>query len=285
MSVLILTLAHWRELIVESSLQAGPRGGTHQQVIGIAAVLDLGANLESVQGYHRGIGRLLRSATGLRLVLTDEVQQRVAVGIAPEPALGAIKSGTILIAAGMTPEGDGQLVTVHPFPAAAIAAITYRSHPVLRTDVTAMTPPQLPTDESLQRRIALTDQRTATGSTEGQCVQKVQRLAVVEDVALAIVRGQSSRRLIAEGGTPLDGQRLVRVDERLANGQRIGCAILQVDTHEGSRHRGIAGQEERLSGLQEAREAVADRICAQVRSVVAHSNHNCGGLIACNGSM
>jgi len=86
--------------------------------------------------------------------------------------------------------------------------------------------------------------------------------------------------LIPESRTPFDGQSLIRVDERLANGQRIWGAVLQMDAHKGSWHGWVAGQEERLSRLQETREAIADGIRAQIRPVVAHSHHNSGRLVA-----
>jgi len=53
-----------------------------------------------------------------------------------------------------------------------------------------------------------------------------------------------------------------------------------MDAHKGSWHGWVAGQEERLSRLQETREAIADGIRAQIRPVVAHSHHNSGRLVA-----
>lgn len=56
-------------------------------MIGITAVLDLGAHLVPIEGNHGGIGRLFRATAGLGLMLANEIQQRVAIGIAPEPTL------------------------------------------------------------------------------------------------------------------------------------------------------------------------------------------------------
>lgn len=250
-------------------------------MIRIAAVLDLGSDFKTIQGHHRGVGRLLRPSTGLRLMLTNKIQQRVAVGVAPQPPLGAIEPSTILIPTGMAPEGHRQLIAVDPLPAAAIAAISHRSHPVLGADIAAMTPPQLPADEALQRRIALADQSAAARAAEGERVQEVQRLAVVEDVALAIVGGQGTRWLVPERGTTLDGQSLVGVHEGLANGQRIWGAVFEVNADKGAGHGRIAGQKQRLTGLQETREAIADGICAQIGTIVAHADHYGGRFVAC----
>ena len=48
---------------------------------------------------------------------------------------------------------------------------------------------------------------------------KVCGLLVVEDVALSVVGGRAAGGLVSEGGTPLDGQGLVRVHEGLADGE------------------------------------------------------------------
>lgn len=102
----LLTLADGWELVVESSLKAGARGGSDEQMVGIAAVLDLGTHLVPIEGDHSGIGWLLWPAASLGLMLADEIEQCVAIGVAPEPTLRAIESCTIFIAARMIPEGD-----------------------------------------------------------------------------------------------------------------------------------------------------------------------------------
>lgn len=100
-------------------------------MVGVTAVLDLGAHLVAIEGNHGGVGRLFGATACLGLMLANEIQQRVAIGIAPQPTLGAIEACTILIATRMIPEGHGKLLTIHPLPAAAIAAITHGSHPIL----------------------------------------------------------------------------------------------------------------------------------------------------------
>lgn len=146
-----------------------------------------------------------------------------------------------------------------------------------------MTTPQFPADESLQRGIALADQSTAAGATEGQSIEEVQRLTIVEDVALAIVGGQGAWRLIPECGTTFDGQCLIRVDKGLADGQGIRCVILQMYAHKGARHGRIAGQKQWLACLEEACEAVANGIGAKIGTIVAHTHHNRCGFVACQG--
>lgn len=56
---------------------------------------------------------------------------------------------------------------------------------------------------------------------------------------------------------------LVRINERLADAELAGSgSAFQVHAHEGSRHGRVAGKEQRLALLQEAREPVADRVRA-----------------------
>lgn len=148
-----------------------------------------------------------------------------------------------------------------------------------------MTPPQFPADEALERRIALIDQSTSTGSAESQGVTEVQRLAVVEDVALAVVAGGRAWWLVTEHGATLDGQCLVSVDEGLADGQLTGSGSLQVNGHKSTGHWGIAGQEEGLSLLNQSSEAVADRVDSQVWSVVSYSDDDGGWFVFTCGQM
>lgn len=59
-----------------------------------------------------------------------------------------------------------------------------------------------------------------------------------------------------------------------------------MDGNECTRHGRIAGQEEGLSLLDEAREPVADRIDSQVRSIISDTNDDCGRfVIACDDVM
>lgn len=50
-----------------------------------------------------------------------------------------------------------------------------------------MPSPQLPADKSLQRGIALIDQRPTPGSTELHSISQVQRLTIIEDITLPVV--------------------------------------------------------------------------------------------------
>ena len=77
-----------------------------------------------------------------------------------------------------------------------------------------MTPPELPAEEPLQRRVGLVDEGAAAALTELLCVGEALRLLVVEGVALAVVGGRAARRLVAELRTPLDRQSLGNGRER-----------------------------------------------------------------------
>lgn len=209
-------------------------------------------------------------------VLTDEVELRVAVGIAPQPTLGTVVARTVLLATGQIPERNRHLLATDPLPGVAILRITHRTHPVLGRGVAAVPSPQLPADETLQGRIALVDQRAAARPAERERIAQRHRLPVVEDVALAVVRGGRTGWLVAEGRTPLDRQGLVGVDERLADRQLARCARFQVHRHERTGHRWVARQEQWLSFLQRTGEPVADRIRAQIRPVVTDTHHDRG---------
>ena len=67
-----------------------------------------------------------------------------------------------------------------------------------------MSPPELPAEEALQRRVGLVDQRTAAGLTELLRLRETLWLLVVERVTLAVVGGRAARRLVTELGAPLD---------------------------------------------------------------------------------
>lgn len=84
-----------------------------------------------------------------------------------------------------------------------------------------MTPPQFPTDESLQGGIGFIDERAAAGLAKLARLVEIERLIVVEQVTLAVVRCRAARLLVAELRAPLDRQRLIqnrtpRVSERIA---------------------------------------------------------------------
>ena len=64
-------------------------------------------------------------------MLTDEVEFAIAVGVRPEPSFIAVVAGTIAVAAGHIPEGNADVFTAEPAPAAAIRRIPAQAHPVL----------------------------------------------------------------------------------------------------------------------------------------------------------
>lgn len=151
-------------------------------------------------------------------MLADKVQRGLTVRVTPQPSLGSVVPRTILISSGQVPERNRHLFPTQPLPRVPILGIANCAHPILRIHIAAMSPPQLPANESLQRWIALIDQSATARATEAERIAEVQWLAVVEDVTLSVITGRGTRGLIAEDGTTFDGQCLVRVHERLANG-------------------------------------------------------------------
>ena len=93
-------------------------------------------------------------------MLTNEIQLESAVGIRPQPTFGSVKSCTIVVAARKIPEGYGHRISGHPLPVFWILPIPDRSEPVLPVGVTLVSPPQLPGEKPLQRRIRFVDQGT-----------------------------------------------------------------------------------------------------------------------------
>jgi len=75
--------------------------------------------------------------------------------------------------------------------------------------------PQLPADESLQGGVALVDEGASPALAQGQRLAESLRLAVVENVALAVVGGGAAGRLVAELRTPLNGQSLKQCSTHL----------------------------------------------------------------------
>lgn len=215
-------------------------------------------------------------------MLANEVQRRVAIGVAPEPPLRPIEPGAVLVSARQVPERDGHLFASDPLPRVPVLVVAHGAHPVLGRDVAPVPAPQLPADEALQRGVAVVDECPSACAAELQRLAEVERLAVVENVALSVVRGRGAGRLVPEHGAPLDRQRLVGVDERLADRQRTGRAHFEVHGDERAGHRRIARQEQRLAFLQQPREAVADRIRAQIRPIISHPNDYRRRFIALN---
>lgn len=155
-------------------------------------------------------------------MLADEVQGSVAVCVTPQPSLRSVVARAIFIASGQVPERNRHFLPSQPLPRVPVLSIPHRAHPVLRVGIATMTPPQLPANESLQGRVALVDQSTAARSAEGQGVTEVQRLAVVENVALSIVAGGGTWWLVAEHGASLNRQCLISVHEGFADRQLAG---------------------------------------------------------------
>jgi len=69
-------------------------------------------------------------------MLADVVDGRVAVGVGPEPPLGAVVSGAVLIASGEVPERERHVAAADPLPVVAVLRVTHGAHPVLRRCVT-----------------------------------------------------------------------------------------------------------------------------------------------------
>ena len=136
-----LTSADGRELGVEPGGQAGPPGRPDQQVPLVAVVLYPGSDPEpGVRRQQGGVGRLLRLPAGGRAVLADEVELEVAVGVRPEPPLGAVEAGAVVAAAGQVPEGDRHRAPAHPAPGLGVGAVAHRAQPVLPVGVALQTP-------------------------------------------------------------------------------------------------------------------------------------------------
>lgn len=241
----------------------------------VAGIIDGSTHVVTVRSDHRRVRWLFRATTGfgfwegreetlnlllkrlhlllllllLLTMLTDKVQRCLTIRVTPQPSLGSVVPRTILVSSGQIPERDCHFFPSQPSPRVPVLSIPHCAHPILRIHITAMSPPQLPTDESLQCWIALIDQSSTAGSTEAECLAEVQWLPIVEHVTLSVVTGRCTWRLIAEDRATFDGQCLVCVHECLANGECTGSGPLQVNRDESSGHGRIAGQEERLSLL------------------------------------
>jgi len=147
---------------------------------------------------------------GWLTVLTDEEKFAVAVGIGPEPAFGAVIAGATFRAARKIPERYSHIFSRKPFPVCTVSLITHQSDPILTARIVTTVPaPEFPADESLQGRIRLVDKGPTARFTELTGFVKVERLVIVEEVALAVIRGAAARHLVTELRTPLDGQRLL----------------------------------------------------------------------------
>lgn len=260
------------EFIIESCWQTDTSVGSNKQVSLITRILDDGADVE-VLCYHCRVGWLFRLAASFWLMLADVVDRNVTVSVRPKPSFRAIVSSTVLVPTRQIPEGNCNIISIQPLPVHLVLRISDSPHPILAAGVTPVPSPEFPADEALESRITFIDQSSTSTSAECERITKVERLSIVEDVALAIVRSCRSRWLVSELGTPFNRQCLVGVDEGLADGKlALSGGRLQVNTDESARHWGVAREEQGLALLQEPGESVADRVSAQVRPVVAHAN-------------
>ena len=115
----------------------------------VTDVLDPGVDGE-VGGYQGGVGRLLRLAAGGGAVLADVVQVEVAAGVGPQPALGPVEPGAVLVPARQVPEGDGDRLPIDPLPVLRVLDVSPGSQPVLTVGVSPVSPPELPGEETLE---------------------------------------------------------------------------------------------------------------------------------------
>ena len=207
-------------------------------------------------------------------MLADVVELEIAVGVGPEPALGAVKAGAVIGAGGKVPEGDRHRLPIDPLPVERVKLVPLSAQPVLTIGIPPVSPPELPGEKSLQGRIGLIHQRAAPILAEVKRLLEVLGLLPVEYVALAIVGGCAARFLVPEGGTALDRECLVSVDKGLTDGKGDTRRALEVNRDEGARHGRVAREEERSALLNDPGEPVADGVHPQVWPVVPHSNHD-----------
>ena len=68
-------------------------------------------------------------------VLTDVVEFEAAVSVGPEPALGAVEAGAVLVPAGQVPEADRHGLAVDPLPVLGVVPVTDSAQPVLAVGI------------------------------------------------------------------------------------------------------------------------------------------------------
>ena len=81
----------------------------------VTEILNAGVDGE-VGGDQGGVGWLLRLAAGRGPVLADVVQTEVTAGVRPQPALGSIEPGAVLVPAREVPEGHRDRLPADPLP-------------------------------------------------------------------------------------------------------------------------------------------------------------------------
>ena len=77
-------------------------------------------------------------------MLADVVQFEIAVGVGPEPTLGAVKAGAVVGAGGKVPEGDRHRFPVDPLPVERVKLVPLSTQPVLTIGISPVSPPELP---------------------------------------------------------------------------------------------------------------------------------------------
>ena len=82
-------------------------------------------------------------------MLADVVQFEIAVGVGPEPTLGAVKAGAVVGARGKIPEGDGHRLSIDPLPVERVKLVPLSTQPVLAIGISSVSPPELPREKTL----------------------------------------------------------------------------------------------------------------------------------------
>ena len=190
-------------------------------------------------------------------MLADVVQFEIAVGVGPEPTLGAVKAGAVVGARGKIPEGDGHRLSIDPLPVERVKLVPLSTQPVLTIGISSVSPPELPGEKTLQRRIGFIHQRSTAILTKVKCLLEILGLLSIEYVTLPIVGGRAARFLVPEGGTSLDRESLVSVDKGLADGEGDSRRAFKVDRDKGARHGRVARQEKRSAFFDDPSESVA----------------------------
>ena len=82
-------------------------------------------------------------------MLADVIELEVAVGVGPEPALGAVKAGAVVGAGRKVPEGDSHRLPIDPLPVERVKRVPLSTQPVLTIGISPVSPPELPGEEAL----------------------------------------------------------------------------------------------------------------------------------------
>lgn len=158
---------------------------------------------------------------GILTMLTNVIQMHIAVGIRPKPSFSPIISCTVSMPNWKIPERNCYFFSSKPLPSSYLL-IPYSSHPILSTGIAPVPPPQFPTNEALQGRVAFVYQSTTPISAESQRISEFHRLSVVKYVAFAIVCCRTAGRLIPELWTSFYRQSLICVHKSFTYGKLAG---------------------------------------------------------------